>query len=81
MNCFAPTENPYFHTDCDEEGSITFLYYSSDEWNLDLGGENNSMRMDNERLQVYLQFQIVWFSLILASYTVLQHIEIDIALR
>lgn len=39
INCFAPTENPYFHTDCDEEGSITFLYYSSDEWNLDLGGE------------------------------------------
>ena len=39
INCFAPTENPYFHTDCDEEGSITFLYYSSDEWELDLGGE------------------------------------------
>ena len=39
INCFAPTENPYFHTDCDEEGSITFLYYSSDEWYLDLGGE------------------------------------------
>ena len=39
VNSFAPGENPYFHTDCDEEGSITFLYYSSDEWNLDLGGE------------------------------------------
>lgn len=36
INIFAPTENPYFHRD--GEG-ITFLYYVTDNWNLQDGGE------------------------------------------
>ena len=36
VNCFAPSENPYFHID--GEG-ITFLYYPNLEWNLQDGGE------------------------------------------
>ena len=36
INCFAPSENPYFHID--GEG-ITFLYYPNDEWDLNDGGE------------------------------------------
>ena len=37
INCFAPSENPYFHTD-GEEG-ITFLYYPNMNWDLQEGGE------------------------------------------
>jgi len=37
VNCFAPTENPYFHTDW--EDGITFLYYPEQSWKLDDGGE------------------------------------------
>jgi len=40
INCFAPGENPYFHTD--GEDGITFLYYPSDleyKWHPDNGGE------------------------------------------
>ena len=37
VNCFAPCENPYFHTDGDR--GITFLYYVNDSWDLDDGGE------------------------------------------
>lgn len=37
VNCFAPSENPYFHTD-GEEG-ITFLYYPNMNWDLQEGGE------------------------------------------
>jgi Rps23 Pro-64 3,4-dihydroxylase Tpa1-like proline 4-hydroxylase len=36
INCFAPSENPYFHTD--GEG-YTFLYYANDTWDIDDGGE------------------------------------------
>ena len=36
VNCFAPGENPYFHTD--GEG-ITFLYYVNPDWNIQEGGE------------------------------------------
>ena len=36
INCFAPCENPYFHTD---GNGLTFLYYVNDEWNLHDGGE------------------------------------------
>lgn len=38
INCFAPLENPYFHTD-GEEGDLTFLYYPNNEWQVDEGGE------------------------------------------
>jgi hypothetical protein len=37
VNCFAPTEKPYFHTDGDK--GITFLYYANSDWQLDDGGE------------------------------------------
>jgi len=37
VNCFAPSENPYFHTD--GETGITLLYYPQTDWNLDDGGE------------------------------------------
>jgi len=36
INCFAPNENTYFHSD----GSVyTFLYYPQGDWNLSEGGE------------------------------------------
>ncbi len=37
VNCFAPLEKPYFHTDGDK--GITFLYYANSDWQLDDGGE------------------------------------------
>jgi hypothetical protein len=36
INCFSPSENPYFHVD--GEG-YTFLYYVNDEWDINDGGE------------------------------------------
>jgi len=47
INCFAPSERPYFHTD--GEDGITFLYYPNDKWEPDDGGEtqfviNNEIR-------------------------------------
>ena len=38
VNCFAPTENPYFHTD-GKEGDLTFLYYPNMGWEINEGGE------------------------------------------
>lgn len=38
INCFAPSENPYFHTDGSNE-EVTFLYYPNETWDLDDGGE------------------------------------------
>lgn len=37
VNCFAPSENPYFHSD--GKTGTTFLYYPNLNWNLDDGGE------------------------------------------
>jgi Rps23 Pro-64 3,4-dihydroxylase Tpa1-like proline 4-hydroxylase len=37
INCFAPSENPYFHTDGDS--GLTLLYYPNEEWNLNDNGE------------------------------------------
>lgn len=45
VNCFAPSEKPYFHTDGDK--GITFLYYVNDSWQLDDGGETQII-IDNE---------------------------------
>lgn len=45
VNCFAPTEKPYFHTDGDK--GITFLYYANSDWQLDDGGETQII-MNNE---------------------------------
>ena len=44
VNCFAPGENPYFHTD--GEG-LTFLYYVNPEWNVQEGGETQFYVDDN----------------------------------
>lgn len=38
VNCFAPAENPYFHTD-GHKGEVTFLYYPNDFWDINDGGE------------------------------------------
>ena len=46
INCFAPSENPYFHTDGDP-GDITFLYYPTTRWELNDGGETQFL-VDNE---------------------------------
>jgi Rps23 Pro-64 3,4-dihydroxylase Tpa1-like proline 4-hydroxylase len=46
INCFAPSENPYFHTDGNPE-EITFLYYSNDSWNIDDGGETQFLINNN----------------------------------
>lgn len=46
INCFAPSENPYFHTDGDP-GDITFLYYPNAIWELNDGGETQFL-VDNE---------------------------------
>ena len=37
VNCFAPSENPYFHIDGSH--GVTFLYYVNEEWDLHEGGE------------------------------------------
>lgn len=37
VNCFAPREIPYFHTDGDD--GITFLYYPQFDWKPNDGGE------------------------------------------
>jgi len=46
INCFAPSENPYFHTDGDR-GDITFLYYPTTRWELNAGGETQFL-VNNE---------------------------------
>ena len=38
VNCFAPGEMAYFHTD-GEEGDVTFIYYPNKVWKPDDGGE------------------------------------------
>jgi hypothetical protein len=49
INCFAPSENPYFHIDsCPPEAeSFTCLYYVNSKWNLDDGGETQFYIDDN----------------------------------
>ena len=39
VNCFAPNERPYYHTDQEEGDGLTFLYYPQKDWALDEGGE------------------------------------------
>lgn len=46
INCFAPSEQPYFHTDGDP-GDITFLYYVNKTWDYQEGGETQFI-VDNE---------------------------------
>jgi hypothetical protein len=44
VNCFAPSENPYFHRD--GNSGITVLYYSNLGWSLDMGGETQILIND-----------------------------------
>jgi len=45
VNCFAPSENPYFHIDGD---GLTFLYYlTNHEWRADDGGETQFLIDDD----------------------------------
>lgn len=37
INCFAPSENPYFHID--GESGMTLLYYPNMDWSINDGGE------------------------------------------
>ena len=46
INCFAPSENPYFHSDGDV-GDTTFLYYATPSWKLNDGGETQFL-VNNE---------------------------------
>ena len=39
INCFANSENPYFHEDSPGDPGITFLYYPTINWQLNDGGE------------------------------------------
>lgn len=45
INCFSPSENPYFHTD--GEAGLTVLYYPPAEWCIDQGGETQLL-IDNQ---------------------------------
>jgi Rps23 Pro-64 3,4-dihydroxylase Tpa1-like proline 4-hydroxylase len=46
INCFAPSEKPYFHIDGNYE-DITFLYYPTSFWTPDSGGETQFL-VNNE---------------------------------
>ena len=40
VNCFAPSEQPNFHTDTDDgSDAVTMLYYPNKRWKLEQGGE------------------------------------------
>jgi hypothetical protein len=45
INCFSPSENPYFHND-GPKGQITFLYYPHIYWDYDKGGETQFIMND-----------------------------------
>ena len=45
INAFAPSENPYFHTDSGVHTDITCLYYVNDTWSLDDGGATEFILM------------------------------------
>jgi Rps23 Pro-64 3,4-dihydroxylase Tpa1-like proline 4-hydroxylase len=40
VNCFAPNEWSFYHSDTDEY-SLTFLYYLNDSWDINEGGETH----------------------------------------
>tara|TARA_B100000287_G_scaffold9552_1_gene9570 strand:+ start:138 stop:614 length:477 start_codon:yes stop_codon:yes gene_type:complete len=59
VNCFAPCENPYFHTDGDK--GITFLYYANDRWELNDGGETQIVVNDEIKGILPIPNRIVGF--------------------
>tara|TARA_B100001778_G_C18194593_1_gene452815 strand:+ start:93 stop:560 length:468 start_codon:yes stop_codon:yes gene_type:complete len=58
VNCFAPSENPYFHRDSDV--GLTFLFYIND-WKLDDGGETQFLIDDEIKGVLPLPNRIVGF--------------------
>ena len=60
VNCFSPSENPYFHTDGDK--GVTFLYYVNDQWTLNEGGETQILIDDEIRGVLPLPNRIVGFN-------------------
>tara|TARA_B100000287_G_C20203597_1_gene611066 strand:- start:42 stop:524 length:483 start_codon:yes stop_codon:yes gene_type:complete len=60
VNCFSPSENPYFHTDGDK--GVTFLYYVNDQWTLNEGGETQIIINDEIRGVLPLPNRIVGFN-------------------
>lgn len=47
INCFAPSENPYFHVDSDDQKSLTMLYYPNINWDINDGGETQFLIDDS----------------------------------
>ena len=60
INCFAPSENPYFHTDGDD--GVTFLYYANDQWELNDGGETQVIVNDEIKGILPLPNRMVGFN-------------------
>ena len=58
INCFAPSECPYFHTD---GKGITFLYYPIDTWNVDMGGETQFIIDDEIKGIFHIPNRLVMF--------------------
>lgn len=59
VNCFAPSENPYFHIDGSH--GVTFLYYVLEEWNLEHNGETQFVIDDEIRGIFPLPNRLVYF--------------------
>ena len=60
VNCFAPSENPYFHTDGDK--GVPFLYYVNDQWTLNDGGETQILIDDEIRGVLPIPNRIIGFN-------------------
>ena len=59
INCFAPGENPYFHTD--RKDGITVLYYINDHYSYQDGGETQFLVDDEIRGVLPLPNRMVYF--------------------
>jgi len=59
INCFAPSENPYFHIDA--ELGITCLYYPTKSWDYDDGGETQFILNDEIKGVLPIPNRIVIF--------------------
>jgi len=59
INCFAPSENPYFHID---HNALTFLYYVNNcVWQINDGGETQFLIDDEIKGVIPLHNRIVGF--------------------
>ncbi len=47
INCFAPSENPYFHQDSLSPSAVTALYYPNDFYDENEGGETQILASDD----------------------------------